>query len=62
MLKLRYIGKMEGFPAVYDTRLWDVLEPKLPGYVFEDGRYNTPTLGLTGLQEMGLVPKKESTK
>lgn len=52
MLKLSYIGKMEipGYPK--DTRMWNVVEPELPGYNY---KYGYPTFTLAGLVEQGLL-------
>lgn len=46
-IKLRYIGKTEGFS--FDTRQWDVVSPKLPGYEHSAG---FPSFGIEMIQEL----------
>jgi hypothetical protein len=53
-LKLQYLGKMKWSEAYnIDSRMWNVLSPKLPGYTY-DGK-GWPTFTLTGLKERGLI-------
>ena len=57
-LKLQYLkGSKEkmAWAAKYgqlDGRMWNLLEPKLPGYTYDGG---FPTFTLTGLKERGLI-------
>lgn len=49
-MRLIYKGKSEGCSG--DTRVWDVIEPRLPGY---DYKYGYPSFGVEGLKERGLI-------
>lgn len=50
-IKLVYKGKQE-WPGQEPMRLWDLIEPKLPGY---DYKYGYPTFGTAGLKEHGVI-------
>lgn len=55
-LILRYHKGSEKMGKAYDIdcRLWDVLSPKLPGYVY-DCESHIPTLSVLGMQERNLI-------
>lgn len=55
-LRLRYHKGSErmGKPYGIDCRLWDVLSPRLPGYVYSSDSH-VPTLSLQGMRERGLI-------
>jgi hypothetical protein len=54
MLKLQYIGKME-WSAKYgiDSRMWNVMSPRLPEYDYSSGGF--PTLTTEGLKQRRLI-------
>ena len=56
-IKLVYLKGSKEMSKVFktkdDTRMWNVIEPKLPGY--GNGLGSVPTLGLAGLRENGLI-------
>lgn len=50
-IKLTYIGRL--CPEIPESpRMWNVIEPELPGYDYSRGY---PTLGLQALKELGLI-------
>ncbi len=49
---LVYLGKTKGYKGTLDTRIWDVVEPRLPGF---DYKYGYPSMGLEGLKEWGIL-------
>lgn len=53
MIKLTYLGRLV-LEDKASPRIWNVIEPELPGYDFRRG---FPTMTLEGLKEAGLVPK-----
>jgi hypothetical protein len=55
-LRLRYHKGSERTGKAYgiDCRLWDVLSPKLEGYVYTSDSH-IPTLSVEGMKERGLL-------
>lgn len=54
-LKLQYVGQMKWSKEFgIDSRMWNVIEPKLKTYDYSSGGY--PTFTMTGLKEKGLIP------
>lgn len=53
MITLRYIGKMDVPNYPKDTRMWNLIEPELPGYDY--GKGHKPTFTLEGLKQRGLI-------
>lgn len=52
-IKLKYIGKMEWTKEYrIDSRMWDLIEPRLKGYDYKSGY---PTFTIEGLKEKGLI-------
>lgn len=51
-LKVRHIGFQAALGGGF--HLYDVLEPKLPGYTY-NANSGYPTLSLEGLREMGIL-------
>ena len=54
-LKLEYLKDSEllGKDLGFDTRLWNVVEPRLEGYNYDRNMF--PTLGIKGLKERALI-------
>ena len=53
-VKLQYIGMMEWTKKYnMDSRMWNVLAPKLKGYDYSSGGY--PTFTIEGLKERNLI-------
>jgi hypothetical protein len=53
-LILQYVGKMSWADKYgIDSRLWNVMSPKLKNYDYSSGGY--PTFTLQGLKEKGLI-------
>ena len=54
MLKLQYIGKMKWADKYgIDSRMWNVVSPRLPEYDYSSG--GLPTLTTEGLKQRGLI-------
>lgn len=54
MLKLQYIGKMLWAEQYgIDSRMWNVVSPKLPAYDYSTG--GLPTFTMEGLKQRGLI-------
>lgn len=51
-LKVKHIGYQRGVSTGF--HLYDVLEPKVPGYLYSDNG-GWPTLSLDGMKERGLI-------
>lgn len=51
-VKLSYIGRLVKGDST-SPRMWNVIEPRLPGYRYHAMHY--PTLGVESLKEMGLI-------
>lgn len=53
-LKLQYIGKMSWADKYgIDSRMWNVVAPRLPSYDYSSG--GLPTLTIEGLKERGII-------
>lgn len=53
-LKLQYVGKMAWADKYgIDSRMWNVVSPRLPEYDYSSG--GLPTLTTQGLKERGII-------
>lgn len=59
-VKVKHVGYQKASEGEEGFHLYDVLEPKIPGYFYDEYDYrNYPTLSFEGMKEIGLFRMKE---